>query len=235
VTNPIIDEQMAYYHARAAEYDEWFTRQGRYDRGDALNRAWFAETDQLQAAMRGWMDAAPPGVSVIELACGTGIWTQELARRPDAQITALDASPEMLAINRAKVGRADVDYVQADLFQWRPERTYDRAFFSFWLSHVPPERLADFLATVARAVRPGGELFIIDSLPSGTSSARDHAAYQPETEITHVRKLNDGQAFRIYKVFYTAERLADVLGQAGFDATVATTGEYFWMARAVRR
>ena len=34
---------MAYYQARASEYDEWFLRQGRYDRGSAQNAPWFTE------------------------------------------------------------------------------------------------------------------------------------------------------------------------------------------------
>lgn len=34
-------EQIAYYGARASEYDEWFLRQGRYDRGDENRRLWF--------------------------------------------------------------------------------------------------------------------------------------------------------------------------------------------------
>ena len=35
-------EQIAYYRARADEYDEWFLRRGRYDHGDAENARWQA-------------------------------------------------------------------------------------------------------------------------------------------------------------------------------------------------
>ena len=52
-------------------------------------------------------------------------------------MTAVDASPEAIAINRARVGRANVDYVEADLFAWTPPARYDLVFMSFWLSHVP--------------------------------------------------------------------------------------------------
>ncbi len=235
MTNLILDEQKAYYRARAAEYDEWFYRQGRYDRGEELNRRWFGETGKLQSVVREMLSHIDGEAHFLEMACGTGLWTSELAQRPDAQITALDASPEMLAINQAKIGRADVRYIQADVFQWEPDRTYDLVFFAFWLSHVPPDLFGGFLGKVAAATRPGGELFIIDSLPSPTSSARDHAAYQPETTITHTRKLNDGQAFRIFKVFYAPDQLTVALSDAGFDATFHTTGEYFWYAHAVRR
>ena len=38
MSDPILQEQIDYYRARAAEYDEWFNRQGRYDRGPQANQ-----------------------------------------------------------------------------------------------------------------------------------------------------------------------------------------------------
>ena len=52
-------------------------------------------------------------------------------------MTAVDAAPEVLAINRARVGDASVRYVEADLFDWSPDQRYDACVFAFWLSHVP--------------------------------------------------------------------------------------------------
>ncbi len=40
----ILGDQIAYYRARAGEYDEWWFRTGRYDRGEAFNAQWHAET-----------------------------------------------------------------------------------------------------------------------------------------------------------------------------------------------
>ncbi len=65
---------------------------------------------------------------VLELTGGTGWWTERLARTAE-QLTVVDSSPETLVINRERVSRADVDYVVADLFGWRPERRYDVVFF----------------------------------------------------------------------------------------------------------
>jgi len=54
-------DQRAYYAARAAEYDEWFNRQGRYDYGPDLNARWWAEieTERLArtAERPGWPSA----------------------------------------------------------------------------------------------------------------------------------------------------------------------------------
>ena len=71
----ILDEQKAYYRARANEYDEWFLRQGRYDRGPEHRKQWLGEAAEIEAQLR----SAIRGGDVLELACGTGLWTQRLA------------------------------------------------------------------------------------------------------------------------------------------------------------
>lgn len=224
----VVQQQIEYYRARAGEYDEWFYRVGRYDHGPELNEQWFDEARQVMKALH---SIGPVG-DVLELACGTGIWTEQLLR-VGQHITALDASAEVIEINRAKLKADNVTYEQADLFQWEPARQYDLVFFSFWLSHVPPDKLAGFLQTVARAVRPGGQVFIVDSRPAPTSSAQNHAPYE-EGSVYHTRKLNDGREFMIYKVFYTPDTLRAALADAGLNATVQTTANYFIYAHATR-
>lgn len=230
MTDDILQQQIDYYRARAGEYDEWFYRVGRYDHGAAQNQWWFDEAKQVMDALHqtGTVDDA------LELAAGTGIWTEQLlkiARR----ITALDASPEVLAINRQKLNNADnVTYQQADLFRWQPDRAYDLVFFSFWLSHVPPERLNSFLRTVYDATKPGGRVFIVDSRPASASSALNHQPYDPDS-IYHMRKLNDGREFTIYKVFYEPDALWAKLEAFGFDADVRLTEHFFIYASAVKK
>lgn len=80
-----------------------------------------------------------PRGDVLEMAGGTGWWTQRLASTAQ-RLTVIDSSPETLDLNRNRVGRPDVDDVAADLFAWQPRRTYDNVFFSLWLSHVPRSR-----------------------------------------------------------------------------------------------
>ena len=222
-------EQVAYYRARASEYDEWFYRVGRYDHGEAANRQWFSEAQQVMDTLQG---LGPLG-HVLELAAGTGIWTEQLLKISQ-QITALDAAPEVLAINRGKLNSERVTYEQADLFTWEPAVAYDAVFFGFWLSHVPPDRLDAFLDKVRRATRPGGRLFLVDSQRAPGSSAHDHTPYTAES-IEHVRKLNDGREFTIYKIFYTPDDLRERLARHGFEADVRRTDSYFIYASAVRR
>jgi ubiquinone/menaquinone biosynthesis C-methylase UbiE/catechol 2,3-dioxygenase-like lactoylglutathione lyase family enzyme len=228
VSENLVQQQIDYYRARAGEYDEWFYRLGRYDHGKALNQQWFDEAKQVMETLHQitMVDEA------LELACGTGIWTEQLLKIA-RHITALDASPEVIAINRQKLNAANIDYHQVDLFQWQPERAYDLVLFGFWLSHVPPDRLDSFLESVSRAVKPGGKLFIVDSQPAGTSSASNHQPYEVES-IRHVRKLNDGREFTIYKIFYEPTTLREKLTAVGFDAAVRLTDNYFIYATAIK-
>src|SRR5271163_3752585 len=119
-SDPTMDDQIAYYRARAPEYEDWFYRRGRYDRGEPWNRLWFEEAD----AVAQQLNALPKCESVLELACGTGIWTQRLISI-GRQVTAVDASPEVIEINRARVASEAVRYVQADLFAWEPGQEFD--------------------------------------------------------------------------------------------------------------
>ena len=162
---------------------------------------------------------------MLELACGTGLWTVELARYAD-RVVAVDASSEVLEVNRARLEetphRAAVRHVRADLFDWRPDETYDAAFFGFWLSHVPPERFVDFWDLVRSALRPDGRVFFVDSLSAETSIEKERYRRAPE-DYTTIRRLDDGREFRIVKIFYEPGELSDRLRGLGWDVRVETT------------
>ena len=221
MTENIENEQVAYYCVRAGEYDEWFRRDGRYDRGPEANARWAEEIGLVSEALA----AFNPAGNVLELAAGTGWWTERLARYA-ASLTAVDASPETLAVNKGKLGDAPVRYIKANLFDWQPDRQYDVVFFSFWLSHVPPERFDAFWRLVRSCLNPKGRVFFLDSRYEGTSTAADHHL-EGEDATTTRRRLNDGREFRVVKVFYRPDELAARLATLGWDVAVQTTPTYF--------
>jgi ubiquinone/menaquinone biosynthesis C-methylase UbiE len=221
VPETTLQEMTAYYRARASEYDEWFERRGRFDRGEEANRCWFAELETVYAAF----DALKLDGDVLELAPGTGIWTERLPTSARS-ITAVDASPEMIAINRARVSDERVQYIIDDLFTWQPTQTYDAVVFCFWISHVPLERLDGFLGTVARALKPGGKVFFLDGRREPTSTAINHQLPEAGAQVM-TRRLNDGRAFEIVKNFYDPKALAAQCQRAGLDVSVHETPTYF--------
>jgi demethylmenaquinone methyltransferase/2-methoxy-6-polyprenyl-1,4-benzoquinol methylase len=220
----ILQDQIDYYRARAGEYDEWWFRAGRYDRGPEFNARWRAEVAMVEAALDAWLTARQPR-TLLELACGTGLFTRHLAPRV-SRLTAVDASAEVLAINRGRVAAANVEYVQADLFSWRPAARYDAVFFSFWLSHVPEVRFAAFWDTVAAALGSRGAAYLIDSAFDPTSTAKDHVLPRPDAGVV-TRRLNDGREFRIVKVFWEPQALAARLAAIGWSAELTQTPSYF--------
>jgi demethylmenaquinone methyltransferase/2-methoxy-6-polyprenyl-1,4-benzoquinol methylase len=223
----LLTEQINYYRARASEYDEWFLRIGRYDRGEEHKRQWLAEVEQVRKALA---DFGPRG-RILELACGTGWWTEQLVPYADS-LTAVDASPEVIALNRQRVQSGKVEYIQADIFEWVPPQSYEVVFFSFWLSHVPPGRFDEFWALVRRCTGPRGRAFFIDSLYTPEGTAKNQPLSAPAA-TTSVRRLNDGQTFEIIKVFYEPAQLAQRVEALGWQAEARATETYFLYGSAV--
>lgn len=203
----LLSEQIAYYRALAPDY---------LDQGLDL-----PGVDELTEAL----DAFRPAGSVLEFACGPGIWTRQMLKYA-TDVTAVDASPEMLAIAAARVDSDRVRFVQADLFTWKPGRRYDVVFIGFWLSHVPAERFESFWSLVADCLQPGGRVFFADD------------AYRTPDELTEGpssstirRRLPDGTAYRIVKMPHRPADLERQLRQLGWDIKVTSTaGPFFWGA-----
>jgi demethylmenaquinone methyltransferase/2-methoxy-6-polyprenyl-1,4-benzoquinol methylase len=220
----LLEQQIAYYRARAPEYDAWWFRTGRFDRGEANNAAWRADAATVENAVVAMLERESPA-RVLELACGTGLFTRHLAPRVQA-LTAVDASPEVIEINRARVASNAVRYVEADLFAYEPDARYDCVFMSFWLSHVPAARFDAFWSMVRGALAPGGFAYVVDSAHDPTSTAANHPTPDRTAGIV-TRRLDDGREFRIVKVFWEPQSLARRLRAVGFEADMTGTDRYF--------
>ncbi len=214
----MLQEQRSYYRARAPFYDEWWQRRGPYDRGEAESLEWHRQVAVIDAALARF-DAVG---DVLELAGGTGWWTERLASTAD-QLTVVDSSPEALAINRQRVA-SDVTYLVADLFEWRPDRLYDVVFFSFWLSHVPLSRFAAFWSLVRSCLAPCGRVFLIDNREDPTPKPRAKDPYVVEYGADlHLRTLGGGSRYRVVKVMYEPDVLQALLEADGWHAEIEAT------------
>jgi demethylmenaquinone methyltransferase/2-methoxy-6-polyprenyl-1,4-benzoquinol methylase len=203
----VLGEQVAYYRAIAGEYED-----------HALPGPGEDEIISVLEAFR-------PAGDVLELACGPGTWTPRLLAHATT-VTAVDASPEMLAIAAARVRDKRLRFIQADLFSWQPDRRYDVVFFGFWLSHVPLERFESFWSMIAASLRSGGRVLFIDD---GYRAPGEMVEGESSPVIR--RRLNDGTAFSAVKVPHQPAELQQRLTRLGWQITVTpTAGPAYWGA-----
>ena len=222
---PIADEMVAYYEARAPEYDDWYLRRGRYERGAIHDAAWNAELDMAGR----WLDALPMAGEIVELAAGTGWWSPLLASKGDLSMYDAASAPLDRARERLVAHRLRAHLHVRDAWA-EPDRAVDALFAGFWLSHVERDRLPAFLQIARRWLKPGGRFAFIDSLPDQASGAADHPI---PTDDRATRRLADGREFSIVKVYYTPDELRSALIGAGFGVVdVTTSGRFFLMGSA---
>ncbi|MGI8929127.1 MAG: class I SAM-dependent methyltransferase [Candidatus Limnocylindrales bacterium] len=214
-----------YYAARAPEYDDWYLRRGRYSHGVLADVAWNGDLD----AATQWLDMLPISGEIVELAAGTGWWSPLLASK--GQLSIYDVVEEALDKARDRLlahGLAAHIHVRD---AWAlPDRQVDALFCGFWISHIPRQRLGEFLAIGRAWLKPGGLFAFVDSRRDQDSGATDNPA--PADDVS-TRRLADGREFTIPKVYYEPEELEAALLAAGFaTAEVATTPRFFLLGRA---
>lgn len=142
---------------------------GRYD---LVNSFLSLGTDRRwrQAAARAC--ALTPGASALDVACGTGRLTEELARAsgPRGRVVGVDFSPRML--DEARRRRPGLEWVEADALSLPfSEASFDAATIAFGLRNLAQPQGG--LAEMARVVKPGGRLVVLEFLrpPPGPTGA----------------------------------------------------------------
>jgi 2-polyprenyl-3-methyl-5-hydroxy-6-metoxy-1,4-benzoquinol methylase len=203
MTDEVLADQIDYYRRRAGEYDATAY-------GDVT--AARARIARLVAEMR-------PAGNVLEIACGTGLWTEALARWADT-LTAIDAAPEAVAIARDRVRPARVSFEVADVFTWDPGARFDVIFFSAWLSHVPASRFGQFWQVLERLLIRNGRVLFIDE------HVDEHGkeTYVPGRDEVIERRLNDGSTFRVIKNFVDPQEMELRLRRLGWDCAIRRDG-----------
>ncbi len=213
----IIEEQIEYYRRRAPEYDET-----SFPPGDPLA----PYGHQLEKALERFR----PSGRVLEIASGTGAWTAYLLRHA-ATVTALDSSAEMHDLSRTRLGNDPrVQYIQANVFSWEPDATYDVVFFANWLSHVPPSSFDRFWRIVRDALAPRGRVFLVDEAEDpwrNEELLREDFPEGPSVPVVR-RSLGASGTFRIVKVFWRPKELQSRLRELGWDVAIHVTGPFYW-------
>jgi SAM-dependent methyltransferase len=214
VSDPVrdlLDEQIAYYRERAREYDATSMPDGD---------PYAVHAEAIRSAVR----EVAPGRRVLEIAAGTGQWTGLLADIAD-DLLVTDSSPEMLELNRSKVGeRSNVRYEVADAFAMPGSHAFDTVFFGFFLSHVPPGRFEGFWAVLEGLLASKGRIVFVDEAAPGVSDEEwlDRSAGLVQ------RRVSDGSVHRAVKVLWEPHDLEARLADLGWNASVRSEGLFYW-------
>jgi demethylmenaquinone methyltransferase/2-methoxy-6-polyprenyl-1,4-benzoquinol methylase len=195
VTSRHHETLLGYYSARACEYDKVYLKPERQDdlRGIAQ-----------------WLPTVFAGAAVMEIACGTGYWTQFLARTA-SHVLALDAAPETLAVAKARVPGGKVSFRVGDAYALpQTDRQFGGGFAGFWISHVPKSRVREFVVGLHAALQPGATVVFLDNLfvEGSSSPIRDQ---DEEGNTYQTRSLRDGTTHRVLKNFPSEDEMRRLL------------------------
>lgn len=210
------DSLVDYYSRGAAEYESIF------ERDDPVRQ-------DEQAALTSAMQAALRGRRVLELACGTGYWTERLAVVAE-EVLATDASEEMLGLARSKpLDRHRVRFQLADAYKASAmEGDFNGGLANFWLSHVARSRLRQFLAQFHQRLESGSVIFIADNM--FVPGLGGELVAVPGAEDTFKnRTLSDGSRCDILKNYFDADELQAIFTPWGRNLRIHR-GECFWWA-----
>jgi ubiquinone/menaquinone biosynthesis C-methylase UbiE len=180
-----------YYAARAKEYDKIYLKPER-------------QTD-LRKIER-WLPEVLSGRTVLEVACGTGYWTQFIAPS-SASVVAVDSSLETLRVAQTRVLQDKVHLLAGDAFSLPvPSATFDAGFAGFWWSHVPRSRITEFLRGFHAALIPGSKCVLLDNrfVPGSSTPISERDA---ESNTYQSRRLSNGTVHRVLKNFPSRDDL----------------------------
>lgn len=210
----MLTSQAEYYRRRAGEYDA--TAYGDVAAASARAARLVAEMD--------------PSGTVLEIACGTGLWTEALAGQAET-VTAIDVAPEAVAIARDRVRSNNVRFEVADVFSWTTTARFEVIFFSAWLSHVPMSRFAEFWQLLRGLLAPGGRVLFVDEHVED----RDKETYLPGGDEIAERQLRDGSKYRIVKNFVDPEPLERRLHGLGWECRIRRDdSDWVWVCGEAR-
>ncbi|MGE5185016.1 MAG: class I SAM-dependent methyltransferase, partial [Acidobacteriota bacterium] len=161
---------------------------GGYDRWAP---SYDVEPNALIAATAWVLERAPlgcSGVDVLDVGCGTGRAAQRVLAEGARSYTGLDGSQGMLAVATQRYRDPRISFGLVDLLApWSLPRQFDFALVSLVLEHLPS--VDALLVSLARAIKPGGRVRIVDLHPervaTGSSAPPPRPPRRPPPRAPH--------------------------------------------------
>lgn len=212
-------EQIVYYQKRAKEYELVYLK---------------PERQNDLALIKEYLGRQFINRSIIEIACGTGYWT-EILSKSSKSILASDISSEVLQIAQNKnYPKANVIFEIQDIKDLQTESgNFEGLFGGFIWSHIRKEELNDFLIMALNQVKEGSEIVFLDnkyvpgsSLPINRTDVNDNTF--------QIRELKSGEKFEVLKNFPKSSELKRLIEKVG-DCFEWVDFDYYWIVKFQKR
>lgn len=226
---PIIEESLSirrgnlntksYYKKRAEEYE------AVYHRNDPVRQ-------EEQRRIAKTLQLVLKEKDVLEVACGTGYWTQFLSRTARS-IHATDLVEETLEIAKTKKYACPIKFSIEDAYGLSfSDKSFNGGLTNFWFSHIPKSKINSFLKDFHRVLKKGSPVFIADNVfikdigGKLIKKSNDENTYK-------LRKLKSGEQFLVLKNYYSKDILIRIFKEyvANFSSRNVSYGKYFWYVK----
>lgn len=201
-----------YYKDRANEYERIYSKPER-------------QADLKASAV--WLQDLFEGQDLLEIACGTGFWTEWIAQSANS-VLATDINESVIEIAQKKeISNPKVSFSVADIYHFKPAKKYPALFGGFIWSHILLQDLDHFLKTTHEFVAPDGLVvwmdnnYVKDSNHPIMDTDRHGNTFQ-------TRKLDNGSAHNVLKNFPSETFLKEKLKDLAVEIKI-TTLTYFWI------
>ena len=207
-------DQIQYYFDRAKEYEQIYQKPERQE-----------DLKQLRTILKDTFS----GKSVLEIACGTGYWTQFISETAKS-ILATDINESVIEIAQSKKYHAPITFEKVDIFNLtNTNEKFDSGFGGFIWSHIPKQKLDVFLSGFISNISQGGLVVFIDT--KYVEESNTHINSKDEYGNTYqIRTLSNGNNYKVMKNFPVDKEILDIIEPVGTEIEIEQL-KYFWVLK----
>lgn len=207
-------DQIKYYLERAKDYEQIYEKPERQE-----------DLKKLRIILKDLFFAK----SVFEIACGTRYWTQFISETAKS-IFAIDINETLIEIAQSKKYESPTTFEKADIYNLtNTNEKFDSGFGGFIWSHIPKQELDVFLSGFISNISPGGLVVFVDNqYVDGSNTPIDSKDENGNTY--QIRKLSNGNNFKVIKNFPADKEIFDIIDPIGSDIKIEHL-KYFWILK----
>ncbi|MBL7933611.1 MAG: class I SAM-dependent methyltransferase, partial [Bacteroidia bacterium] len=165
------------------------------------------------------------GKEVLEIACGTGFWTQFIAQTAKS-IFATDINETVIEIAKSKNLPGNATFEIADMYK-NHGRKFEELFGGFIFSHILKQDRSEFLKKLTRLISKYGQIVLMDNrYVEGSNHPITDTDASGNTYQT--RKLDDGSVHKVLKNFPEEDELRNMVKEFADDVRYVGS-EFFWI------